>query len=241
MATRAHDDVEIIRLETRPAISIRATVPVAELGAAMGDRLPALIGYLRERGVRAAGPPQVRYHTFGQTETDVELALPLAAPLAGAGRIVAGELLGGPAIATWHLGPYDRLGEAYARLAAWLKEHGRAAGGPAWEVYHWIDANAAGGPADGGDPATWRTRLIQPIAEAWTRAGGRRAASGATRRSSLPPRPGRRAATCRPYRSAVAAPRATCARQSATNPSPAVSMVAWAARPITGGPASKPG
>ena len=165
MATEQYgEDVELLRLETQPVASIRGTIPVAELGEHMGGRLGELGAYLRQHGVQPAGPPFVRYHAFGETETDFELGVPLAAPVEGEGRITGNELPGGAAAATWHLGAHDRLGDAYARLEAWLNEHSRERSSPGWEVYYWIDLGDEGG-APPPDPASWRTRLIQPIKE----------------------------------------------------------------------------
>jgi len=121
--------------EPQQVLNIRATVPVAELTQAQGERLSELWRFMRARGLAPLGPPFLRYHTFGETETDVELGVPATQGATGDGRIAAGVLPGGPAIATWHLGAHDSLGDAYGRLEAWLEEHARAAAGPAWEVY----------------------------------------------------------------------------------------------------------
>ena len=164
MAAEQHgNDVEIRQLDPQPVVSIRATVPVADLAQHQGDRLQALSGYLRQRGGQPAGPPFVRYHTFGETETDFELGIPVVEPIAGEGRIAGGELPGGPAATTWHIGPHDTLGDAYARIAAWLKGHGREPAGAAWEIYYWIAPGQDRGPASWPDPSSWRTQLIQPI------------------------------------------------------------------------------
>jgi effector-binding domain-containing protein len=166
MAAEEHgNDVELQHRAPQPVVSIRATVGVDQLGEAMDDRLRALSAYLQQRGLEPAGAPFVRYHTFGDTETDLETGIPVAEPVAGEGRIVSGGLPGGPAISTRHIGPHDRLGDAYARIHAWRNAHGREGDGPPWEVYDWIDPNQYGGPATWPDPATWRTQLIQPIKE----------------------------------------------------------------------------
>lgn len=78
--------------------------------------LPARFGYLQQRGAQPAGPPFARYHAFEESETDLENGIPLAAPVAGEGWIADGTLPGGRAATTWHIGPYDKLGESYARL-----------------------------------------------------------------------------------------------------------------------------
>jgi effector-binding domain-containing protein len=148
----------------QPVLSIRANARIAELAARQGESLRELWSTMQARGVAAAGAPFVRYHTFGETETDLEVGIPVADLAAGEGRVAAGELPGGAAITTWHLGSHDRLAEAYGRLQRWLKEHGREAAGAAWEVYWWIDPGAEPNPATWPPPAEWRTELVQPIA-----------------------------------------------------------------------------
>lgn len=157
-------DVEVQQLDPQPILSVRSTIQVADLSQTMGDCIPALLSYLQQSGAQATGPLFVRYHTFGETETDIEIGVPVVGPATGEGRIAASELPGGPAIATWHLGPHDdKFREAYARIGAWPAEHDREAGGPPWEVYCWIDPTEKAEQAIQADPATWRTRLVQPI------------------------------------------------------------------------------
>ena len=155
--------VKIEELQPRPALSIRATIPIARLGETMGERIRLLGEFLREHDVRPAGPPFVRYHTFGDVDTDMEFGVPVAEPVTGAGPVAGGELPGGPAATTWHIGAHDRLGEAYGRIEAWRAQHGREPAGPGWEVYHWLDLGLSGEPAGPSEPSGWRTQLVQPI------------------------------------------------------------------------------
>ena len=158
-------DVDVQQLEPQAVVSVRATAPVADLGAAMDERLQTLQEYLRQRGARPAGPPFVRYHTFGPTETDFELGVPVEAPLPGDGRVTAGSLPSGAAVTTWHIGAHDTLRDAYDRLTAWLNAQGHTPDGASWEVYHWLDLDGYDGPATFPDAAGWRTELVQPITE----------------------------------------------------------------------------
>ena len=80
---------------------------------------------MQRKEVAAAGPPFVRYRTFGDQETDVEIGIPVSAPPTGDGRITSGELPGGPAITTWHLGSHATLADAYARLQSSLTDQNR--------------------------------------------------------------------------------------------------------------------
>jgi effector-binding domain-containing protein len=159
------NDTQIQHPDPQPVLSVRARVPVAELAAAQGEALRELWSHLQQHGGRPAGPPYVRYHSFGDTETDMEVGVPvpLATGAVGQGRVAAGELPGGTVVSAWHLGAHDRLGDAYAALQAWLKQHGHQPAGPGWEVYHWIDLDQAPDPARWPNPSSWRTQLVQPI------------------------------------------------------------------------------
>jgi effector-binding domain-containing protein len=150
--------------EPQAVVSIRSIVAVAELAQAQSERLGELWRSMQARDLAPVGPPFVRYHTFGETDTDVELGVPVRKEATGEGRIEAGSLPGGAAIVTWHLGAHNSLGEGYGRLNAWLERQGRRAAGPAWEVYWWIDARREPDPSSWPEPAEWRTELVQPVA-----------------------------------------------------------------------------
>lgn len=156
------NEVHLQQLDAQPTLSIRATIATGHLRSVLGERLKALAAHLQALALTPAGPPYVRYHTFSNTETDMEVGVPTGAPAQGAGDIVSGELPAGPAISTVHLGPHDTLGQAYARLSEWQREQGRRANGPGWEVYEWIDL-AAYPPAAWLPPAQWRAELVQPV------------------------------------------------------------------------------
>lgn len=150
--------------EPQLVLSLRRKIAIAELAQAQGESLGALWRLLEARGLVPLGPPFVRYHTFGERDTDVEVGVPVAEGASGEGSIAVGVLPGGAAISTWHLGPHDGLGEAYSRLTAWLNEHGREPAGAAWEVYWWIDASREPEPSSWPPPTEWRTELVQPLA-----------------------------------------------------------------------------
>lgn len=68
------------------------------------------------------GPALAIYHGDVQARFDLELGFPVAetpgAPIPAGGLEVVGTALpGGPALAATHLGAYDDLGDAWARLA----------------------------------------------------------------------------------------------------------------------------
>jgi hypothetical protein len=112
---------------------------IAALNEAQDEMMRALAAFLQHGGAQPVGPPFVRYQAFANGVTDLEVGVPVSKPVAGAGRIVGGELHGGPVVTVWHLGGHDTLGDGYVRLGAGVTAFGREPRGAAWEVYCWID------------------------------------------------------------------------------------------------------
>jgi len=87
----------------------------------------------------------------------VAAGVKVAAPFAGAGKVVCSATPGGTVATTVHIGPYERLSEAHAAVRAWCKDNHHPIAGPNWEIYgHWNE-----------DPAQLRTDvfyLLQPKA-----------------------------------------------------------------------------
>jgi effector-binding domain-containing protein len=170
MSKVRNTQVELIELTPRPAAIIRGVVRFdspersaigARLSEALDQRLRTLAALLARSGARVAGSPYVRYHTFGDTESDMEFGVPLSEALDSDEEAYRGELPGGPAAATWHEGPHDKLGEAYARIADYLREHDREPAGPGWEVYTWIEP--ARYDRSAASATSGRTQLVQPL------------------------------------------------------------------------------
>jgi effector-binding domain-containing protein len=57
---------------------------------------------------------------------------------------------------TWHVGPYDTIGEAHEFLDGWIHGQGMDHVGAPWEVY-WTD------PEEEPDSSKWRTEIGYPI------------------------------------------------------------------------------
>lgn len=167
MSAEQTPQAELTTLAPQPILSIRGTIPVAQLGSVMGERLGALAAALKAQGLRASGPVFARYHTFDMTgDTDVEHGVPVAGLAASAGQVSAGELPTGDAVTIWHVGDHTTLGATYGKMGAKVQDSGRVPAGPSWEEYHWIDLNRFDTDAaawGGNNASTWRVRLVQPV------------------------------------------------------------------------------
>jgi effector-binding domain-containing protein len=141
----------------QPYVAVRTTVPMDGIGAAMGPLFERLYGWLGAAGVTPLGMPWTRYLSVGAEEVELEVGAPVGIqqPPVPSG-MVTGVLPAGEVAATLHVGPYDRLPEAYAAIHAWLGAQGLGPSGAMWEVYE-------NGPDTEPDPARWRTQVCFPF------------------------------------------------------------------------------
>ena len=145
---------ETITLTPGPALAIRDQVATEGLPAFFGGAFPELFACA---GAQAAGPPFARYHHFDVKTVDVEVIVPVRAPVAGTGRIHAIELTGGPAVQIQHVGPYEQLSETYATMERWIADHHQVRTDAIREVY-------LTSPGEVRDPGQWITLVVQPVA-----------------------------------------------------------------------------
>ena len=138
--------------------------------AAVDEAFPALFAWLGERGVEPSGPPFIRTREVDERGEPLELdvAVPVAAPVETEGEIRRDELPAGRYLTALHVGPYRSetatdLGAARAALLRHADEHGlvyaRGTALPCAVEHFRI------GPVDTPDHTRWETELAYLIAE----------------------------------------------------------------------------
>ena len=153
----AERDAQIVveDVEVRHIASIRLETPHRDMQKTLSILLPEVLQHVLAEGAQMDGQPLVRYHSFGDA-VDLEAAIPVRSPIRAKGRVKPSTLPAGLTASAWHVGPYDRLGDAYERLQAHFAEHELEPNGAPWEVY-WTD------PGLEPDPQKWRTQLFWPV------------------------------------------------------------------------------
>lgn len=116
MTTHADTAPAVEERGAQPYVAVRGTVTMQTFPE-IADRLPGLIGWLSVRGIAPAGPPFFRYLVIDmERELEVEAGVPVAAPVAGEGEVVAGVLPAGRYAVATHVGHPDELVAATAEF-----------------------------------------------------------------------------------------------------------------------------
>jgi len=139
------DGPRAVELAPQPTVAVRIRQPFAELdlGALFEQNLPNIADAIVNLGGTPAGASYGRYHEFGPEHADVEIGIPVAAPVANlrplaeceAGELGSSELPGGPAAIAVHRGSYRALRGTYDRLQDWMTAQGLKPGPGPWESY----------------------------------------------------------------------------------------------------------
>lgn len=149
-------EVEVKEIEAQPVVVARAETTPNRIGATFAELAGEVAGSLGRRSIPTSGPPFGRYFDYSRDHVDMAVGFPVTGPVEDDGRVVASELPSGRVAVVTHVGPYTQLGGAYRAIEAYVSEHGHESAGPPWEVY-------LVGPQLGGDSATWRTEIVQPV------------------------------------------------------------------------------
>ena len=143
-------------LEPQAIVGIRTTAPMSDIAGVMGPLFGEVHGYIQGTGGAPAGMPLTIYHSPPGETIELECAIPVGSPMAGAGRVEPGELPAGTAATVTHLGPYEELGGTWSALTAWMQSEGLEPAGAPWEVY-------VTDPGAEPDPSKWRTDIFFPV------------------------------------------------------------------------------
>jgi effector-binding domain-containing protein len=127
--------MEIKDLNEMNTLAIRVTVPVSNLPQTMGRIYGEIAAHMQERGIPFAGAPYARYYNMDMEALDVEIGFPVTKPAVGTDAIKPCVLPAGKALVEKHIGPYERIEEAYNRLMAYVDEQKLSVNGETYEFY----------------------------------------------------------------------------------------------------------
>jgi len=150
------DKPHIAQAAAQRTAVIRLTIPRAEIRNVMGPGYRELMAAVAAQGIASVGPWFSHHLRMDPGIFDFEIGVPVAAPVAAAGRVQPGELPAATVARAVYRGPYEGLAAAWGEFIAWLAAEGYATAPNLWERY-------VAGPESSPDPATWRTELNRPL------------------------------------------------------------------------------
>lgn len=150
------EEREIVELTSETVAVVRSVVPMEGLTAFFGEAYGRVAGAVPAAGGRITGPPLAWYHGMPGDTVDVSAGFAVAGDVhVPDGGVQVLERPGGRALVAVHVGPYDGLGGSWAELASSAVAEGLRGRDDFFEEY-------LSEPT--GDPSTWRTRLVMPLA-----------------------------------------------------------------------------
>jgi effector-binding domain-containing protein len=150
------DTPHIVQTAAQPTAIIHLTIPREEIQNVMGPGMGEVMAAIAEQGIAPAGPLFSHHLRMDPDVFDLEIGVPVTAPVTIAGRVTPGELPAAKVARTVFHGDYEGLAAAWGELAAWIAANGHEEGPDLWECY-------VSGPETDADPATWRTELNRPL------------------------------------------------------------------------------
>ena len=151
-------EITVKEVKPQTVLSRRGRASMEQVGPWIDQNMGAMMAHLAAHGTQIEDPPGLIYNTFdsGQDEQEIELYVPLAAPLPDGDAITCYELPGCTAASTLHVGPYEELGAVYQALSEWIQRNGHETTGPPREIYITDPREVAG-------PAEYQTEVVWPI------------------------------------------------------------------------------
>lgn len=135
---------------------IRLVIPRSEIQHVMGPGIQELMGVVAAQGIGPIGAWFSHHLRMDPDVFDFEIGVPVSAPVAPSGRVVAGQLPAGKVAHTVLHGGYEGLGTGWGEFIAWIESQGLTSASNFWECY-------SKGPESSSNPADWRTDLFRPV------------------------------------------------------------------------------
>jgi effector-binding domain-containing protein len=137
------DEPRIEQRAAQPYVGLRATTTMAGLSTVLDAQWPRVFGWLDEQGIAVTDPPVLRYLSVDmEHQLVIDLGVPMTQPVTPGGGLHVDELPAGRWVTLRHVGPYDGLVAANARVQEWAEQQGLrfATDGTTWRgrVEHYV-------------------------------------------------------------------------------------------------------
>ncbi len=128
-------NIEMMYKNEQPTLFIRVRTPVEALPNLIGESYGKILALMAEQNALPADAPYVGFYNMDMQDLDVEIGIPVAAPIAGHGGIQAGSIPAGRRVFCIYRGPYTGMEPIYAEMGAYIEKNGLKPSGPVYECY----------------------------------------------------------------------------------------------------------
>jgi len=146
----------IVETDEQPYAGLHLTIPTAQIREAMGPGLREVSEAIAAQGIATTGPWFTYHFKRPDSEFDFEICVPVAEPIAPAGRVMPGVMPRIRVARTIYRGDYSGLPAAWGEFTAWISEQGLHEAKDLWERY-------LVNPDSTRNPEEWRTELNRPL------------------------------------------------------------------------------
>lgn len=148
------DTPKIVHTDVQHTAFIHFVIPREEITRVMGPGRAELMAAVAAQGIAPSGPWFSHHLKIEPGHWNFEISIPVARPVAAAGRVQAGIMRAMKVARTVYHGPCEGLPGAWAEFSQWMELNGHRPAQNCWESY-------LSEPA--GDPALCRTELNRPL------------------------------------------------------------------------------
>ncbi len=159
----------VVERPAQPYVAISARVTMPTMSTILPPLMPQVFDWLGERGIAPAGAPFWKYNVIDMEHSlEVQVGVPVMAPVTGAGPVLAGLIPAGRYATLRYTGHPDGLVGATASLLKWAGNEGLAwdmtstGDGEVWTARLEIYETS---PADEPDMSKWTTQLAFRLAD----------------------------------------------------------------------------
>lgn len=147
---------EIVQTTEQPTAVIHVVVSWDDIKTVMGPTIREVYETIAAQGIAPAGP-WFTHHFRRPTDTfDFEASVPVAKPIAAAGRVKPSTWPAMRVVRSVYTGPYEGLGAAWGEFTDWIEAQGLKTADDLWESY-------LVGPETGDDASTYSTQLNRSL------------------------------------------------------------------------------
>ena len=151
-------EVTVKQVETERLASVRGRYRMSQLSLIVPRELTRVVDALRAQGGQASGGAIAVYREWNDDTVEVELGYPVTGAFASSENgVLESALPAGKAVATVHVGPYDKVAEAYKAVMDYSDASDVTLADVMWERY-------VAGPGSEDDPAKYITEIYWLLA-----------------------------------------------------------------------------